>query len=63
MEDEIKRSIVSAGTNALGDVAKDAVSKMLFPCSSLLGTMIGSVITALSSDFSKHPTAILVIRR
>lgn len=51
MEDKIKRAIVSIGTMALGDVAKDAVTEMLFPGSGLLGTLIGPVVTTLSEDF------------
>lgn len=51
MEDKIKSTIVSIGTTALGDVAKDAVTEMLFPGSGLLGTLIGPVVTTLSEDF------------
>lgn len=51
MEDKIKRAIASIGTTALGDVAKDAVTEMLFPGSGLLGTLIGPVVTTLSEDF------------
>lgn len=51
MDDKIKRAIVSIGTTALGDVAKDAVTEMFFPGSVLLGTLIGPVVTTLSEDF------------
>lgn len=51
MEDKSKRAIVSIGTTALGDVAKDAVTEMLFPGSGLLGTLIGPVVATLSEDF------------
>ena len=51
MEDKIKRAIISAGTTALGDFAKDSVVEMLFPCSGLLGTLIGPVVATLSEDF------------
>ena len=47
----MKRAIVSIGTTALGDVAKDVVTEMLFPGSGLLGTLIGPLVTTLSEDF------------
>lgn len=51
VEDKIKRALVSAGTTALGEAAKFAVSELSFPGAGTLGGLISPVVKSISNDF------------